>query len=135
MKLHDLTVGQRFTFTDKHRGKVFEVTGKGSSHIIEYKDIATGEYRNTISNRKTFRMEVELVTDNRTVILDDDDIGLLTFILLRAYNDTEPYAEYARSKINKLFLKITGSAGRRVVLPEGEPTLTEFPADRKGGVS
>lgn len=27
MKLHDLQVGQRFTFTDKHRGKVFEVVG------------------------------------------------------------------------------------------------------------
>ena len=28
MKLHDLQVGQRFTFTDKHRGNVFEVADK-----------------------------------------------------------------------------------------------------------
>ena len=46
MRLHDLSVGQRFTFIDKHRGKVFEVIKKenamfpnGRETFIIYHDV------------------------------------------------------------------------------------------------
>lgn len=115
LKLHDLTVGQRFTFSDKHRGKVFEVKC-ATSHRITFEDIATGEYRSTASNRKTFRMPVQLITDNRVVELTPHEAELLTQVLHSYYlNEID---EAMRAKINALHIKLTGSAGRRVVLPE-----------------
>jgi|GEM_PF-1285488 len=121
MKLHELQVGQRFTFTDKHRGKVFEVTGRLMT-IIEYKDVATGEIRRTNVDRKTFRMEVDLVTDNRVVELTPSDIEILKSSLVEAYLRA---CEVGRQStdgeaIDKVLIKITGSAGRRVVLPNNE---------------
>lgn len=115
LKLHDLTVGDRFTFTDKHRGKVFEVFGKGNDWV-HYKDVATGEFRITTANRKTFRMPVQLVTENRVVELTPAEIDKLQWILYAAYTSVD--SEEARSEINKMHIKLTGSAGRRVVLPE-----------------
>lgn len=115
MRLHDLQVGQRFTFTDKHRGKVFEVT-QSSSHIIEYKDIATGEYRNTISTRKTFRMDVELESNEKTFALNDDEIRMIISALHAAYLESSD--ENERSRINQLNLKLTGHPGRAADVPE-----------------
>lgn len=126
MKLHDLQVGQRFSFTDKHRGKVFEVTKvytvESSKHpaMIVFLDVATGEERTAPKNRKTFRMEVRLVTDNRVVELTETDVHLLTYILDDHYRylcETGA-SEWLKSEINKLYLKITGLPGRRVVLPD-----------------
>lgn len=121
MKLHNLTVGQRFTFSDKHRGKVFEVKC-ATAHRITFEDIATGEYRTTTDNRKTFRMEVIPVTENRLVEFTPDDIEILKSALVEAYLRS---CEVGRQStdgeaIDKVMIKITGSAGRRVVLPEGE---------------
>lgn len=110
MKLHDLQVGQRFTFSDKHRGKVFEVTAKQPRCIV-YMDTATNEYRQAFSHRKTFRMEVELVTENRVVELTPHEIDKLQWILYAAYTSVD--SEEARSEINKMHIKLTGSAGRR----------------------
>lgn len=117
MKLYDLQVGQRFSFIDKHRGKVFEVTGRLMT-IIEYKDIATSEIRSTHSERKTFRMDVRPVTDNRVVELTPHDIEKLQWILYAAYTSVD--SEEAMSEINAMHIKLTGLPGRRVVLPEGE---------------
>lgn len=117
MKLHDLTVGQRFTFTDKHRGKVFEVISKDRFSVI-YADVATGDDRMALSNRKTFRMSVQLVTTNRVVELTPHEVELLTQVLHSCY--LYEIDEAMKSKINALHIKLTGSAGRRVVLPEGE---------------
>jgi len=121
MKLHDLQVGQRFTFSDKHRGKVFEVTDRTQWHVL-YMDVATQQVRETYSNRETFRMEVDLVTDNRVVELTPEDIEILKSALVEYYLRA---CEVGRQStdgeaIDKLLIKITGSAGRRVVLPEGE---------------
>lgn len=110
MKLHDLQVGQRFTFTDKHRGKVFEVMWADSG-LITYKDVATNEYRHARSNRKTFRMPVRLVTENRVVELTPHEVDKLQWILYAAYTSVD--SEEARSEINKMHIKLTGSAGRR----------------------
>src|SRR5690606_15080643 len=112
MKLHDLQVGQRFTFTDKHRGKVFEVTAKTSPTAtrqgVQYKDVATGETRNTWSNRKTFRMEVELEqpADRFTA----DERKLLDEVFSTAYllECDEENREDMKSAITALHLKITG---------------------------
>lgn len=117
MKLHDLTVGDRFTFSDKHRGKVFEVT-LHEGHTIIYKDIATHEGRITRSNRKTFRMSVQIVTTNRVVELTPHEVDTLKSVLHSYYlNEID---EAMRAKINALHIKLTESAGRRVVRPEGE---------------
>ena len=110
-------MGQRFAFTDKHRGKVFEVKC-ATAHRITFEDIATGEYRSTHSERKTFRMPVQLITTNRVVELTPHEIDKLHWILYEAYTSVD--SEEARSEINALHIKLTGSAGRRVVLPEGE---------------
>lgn len=110
MKLHDLQVGQRFTFTDKHRGKVFEVTSKDRFSVV-YMDVATGEDRIALSNRKTFRMEVHLETENRLVELTPHDLEKLDWILYAAYTSVD--SEEARSEINAMHIKLTGSAGRR----------------------
>jgi hypothetical protein len=91
MKLHDLQVGQRFTFTDKHRGKVFEVTSKYRFSVV-YMDVATGQLRHTYANRKTFRTAYLLECD-------------------------EENREDRKSAITALHLKLTGLPGRRVVLP------------------
>lgn len=117
MRLHDLQVGQRFTFTDKHRGKVFEVKC-ATAHRITFEDIATGEYRSTASNRKTFRMPVQLVTTNRVVELTPHEVDKLQWILYAAYTSVD--SEEARSEINALHIKLTGSAGRRVVRPNND---------------
>ena len=120
LKLHDLTVGQRFTFSDKHRGKTFEVTSKDRFSVV-YMDVATGEDRMALSNRKTFRMEVELVTENRVVEFTQQEADMLADILHNYYkllcerNAPEP----VKSDINKLYLKLTDLPGRRVV-KEGE---------------
>src|SRR5690606_4134713 len=84
MKLHDLSVGQRFTFVDKHRGKAFEVTER-DEHWIRFSDVATRESRMTDSRRKTFRMEVELVTGNRVVELTQREQELLQHLLHQHY--------------------------------------------------
>lgn len=122
MKLHDLQVGQRFTFTDKHRGKVFEVTSKEAAigkmrAAIQYRDVATNEIRYAVSNRKTFRADVCPVTENRVVELTPHEVDMLQWILYGAYTESE--SEATRSEINKLSNKITGLPGRRVVLTEG----------------
>lgn len=120
MKLHDLQVGQRFSFTDKHRGKVFEVTSKDRFSVV-YMDVATEEDRIALSNRKTFRTEVELVTENRVVEFTKQEVDMLADILHNYYkllceqNAPEP----VKSNVNKLYLKITGLPGRRRILPEG----------------
>lgn len=116
MKLHDLQVGQRFTFTDKHRGKVFEIEWR-SPHMIWYKDIATGQRRYAYSNRKTFRMEVELEQPSDRFTADDRK--LLDEVFSTAYLlecDEENRAE-RKSAINALHGKLTGLPGRRRVLP------------------
>lgn len=113
MKLHDLQVGQRFSFTDKHRGKVFEVSGKLVT-IIQYMDVATGEMRTTHSNRKTFRKEVVLEQPEER--FTPEEKKLLDAVFSAAYLYTESAS--VRSDIDKLYLKITGLPGRRVVLPE-----------------
>lgn len=121
MKLHDLQVGQRFSFTDKHRGKVFEVYATNSQGIA-YIDVATKQKRATYPNRKTFRMEVELVTANRVVEFTQQEADMMADILHNYYkllcerNAPEP----VKSDINKLYLKLTGLPGRRTVLTEGE---------------
>lgn len=120
MKLHDLQVGQRFSFIGKHRGKVFCVTERGE-HWIRFSDVATSESRVTDSRRLTFRMEVELVTENRVVEFTQQETDMLADILHDYYkllceqNAPEP----VKSDINKLYLKITGLPGRRRILPEG----------------
>ena len=117
MRLHDLQVGQRFTFTDKHRGKVFEVTSKDRFSVV-YMDVATEEDRMALSNRKTFRADVRPVTDNRLVELTPHDLEKLDWILYAAYTSVD--SEEARSEINVMHIKLTGLHGRRVVLPEGD---------------
>src|SRR5690606_28466987 len=115
MKLHDLQVGQRFTFTDKHRGKVFEVTSKDRFSVV-YMDVATEEDRMVLSNRKTFRADVRPVTDNRLVELTPHDLEKLDWILYAAYTSVD--SEEARSEINAMHIKLTGLPGRRVDKPE-----------------
>lgn len=117
LKLHDLQVGQRFTFSDKHRGKVFEVISKDRFSVI-YADVATGDDRMALSNRKTFRMPVQLVTKNRVVELTPHEVDKLQWILYAAYTSVD--SEEARSEINKMHIKLTGSAGRRVVSPNND---------------
>lgn len=122
MKLHDLTVGQRFTFTDKHRGKVFEIMERGVNWI-RYFDVANKYSPHvTHSTRKTFRMSVQLVTDNRVVELTPREEAIIATALMLAIKisseDGEP--ESSRNEINKVYLKITGSAGRRVVRPNND---------------
>lgn len=118
MKLHDLQVGQRFTFTDKHRGKVFEVTAKTSPNAsrqgIHYKDVATGEVRDAWSHREMFRKEV--VLEQPEECFTPEEKKLLDAVFSAAYLYTESAS--VRSDIDKLYLKITGLPGRRVVLPE-----------------
>lgn len=119
MRLHDLTPGQRFSFRDKHRGKVFEITDKSPAGI-DYRDVATGQIRSTYSNREMFRKEVRLITENRAVDLTPDDIEILKSALVEAYLRS---CEVGRQStdgeaINKVMCKITGHPGRRVVLPE-----------------
>ncbi len=117
LRLHDLQIGHRFTFTDKHRGKVFEVTQRDTQSIF-YEDVATGDIRLAKSNRKTFRMSVELVTENRAIELTPHDIDKLHWILYAAYTSVD--SEEARSEINAMHIKLTGLPGRRVVLPDRE---------------
>ena len=121
MKLHDLQVGQRFTFIGKHRGKVFEVTSKDRFSVV-YMDVATGEDRMALSNRKTFRMEVMPVTETRLVELTPHEVDILKQVLHERYllMCETGYSEASKSEMNKLIIKITGLPGRRVVLPEGE---------------
>jgi hypothetical protein len=116
MKLHDLQVGQRFTFTDKHRGKVFEVTSKYRFSVV-YMDVATGQLRHTYANRKTFRMEVEL--EQPASQYTPDERKLLDEIFSTAYllECDEENREDRKSAITALHLKLTGLPGRRVVLP------------------
>ena len=125
MKLYELTVGQRFCFTDKHRGKVFEVieknnvrTPKGRETYIIYHDVI---HKNQViynKESKTFRMPVQLVTENRVIELTPHEVDTLKVVLHSHYlNEID---EAMKSKINALHIKLTGSAGRRVVLPEGE---------------
>lgn len=126
MRLHDLTVGQRFSFRDKHRGKVFEVTAKTSQSAsrkgIQYKDVATGEIRNAWSHREMFRKEVDLETDDRTIILTPHEVDMVTQVLHERYllMCEGGFSESSKTELDKLFCKITGHPGRRVVLPEGE---------------
>ena len=119
MKLYELSVGQRFTFTDKYRGKVFEVTER-DEHWIRFSDVATRESRVTDSRRKTFRMEVELEqpADRFTA----DERKLLDEVLSTAYllECDEENREESKSAINALHGKLTGLPGRRTVLTEGE---------------
>src|SRR5690606_535052 len=115
MKLYERQVGQRFTFIGKYRGKVFVVIGK-TNYTILYKDVATEEIRTTGSNRKTFRMEVELAPEEGvTRVLTKDEISLLNEVLALAIKisaeDGEP--EDRRNRINKLYLKINGLPERR----------------------
>src|SRR5690606_7217433 len=117
MRLHDLQVGQRFTFTDKHRGKVFEVTSKDRLSVV-YMDVATEEDRIALSNRKTFRMEVEL--EQPSARFTADERKLLDEVFSTAYLlecDEENRAE-RKSAINALHGKLTGLPGRRTVLTE-----------------
>lgn len=115
MKLHDLQVCQRFTFTDKTRGKVFRILDR-QPHVISFEDVATGDVRDVWSNRKTFRMEVRPITKNRLVELTPHEVDMLQWILYGAYTESE--SEATRSEINKLSNKITVLPRRRVVLPE-----------------
>lgn len=121
MKLHDLQPGQRFTFVDKHRGKVFEVTSKDRLSVV-YMDVATEEDRIALSNRKTFRMGVELVTENRLVELTPHEVDMLKQVLHERYllMCETGYSQESKTEINALLLKLTGLHGRRVVLPKGE---------------
>ena len=117
MKLHDLQVGQRLTFTDKHRGEVFEVTSKDRLSVV-YMDVSTEEDRIALSNRKTFRMEVEL--EQPADRFTPDERKLLDEVFSTAYllECDEENREERKSAITALHLKITGLPGRRVVLPE-----------------
>jgi hypothetical protein len=119
MKLHDLQVGQRFTFTDKHRGKVFEVI-RSDTRIVVYRDVATNEFRHAYSNREMFRKEVMPITDNRLVELTPHEVDMLKQVLHERYllMCETGYSEASKSEMNKLIIKITGLPGRRVVLPE-----------------
>lgn len=115
MKLHDLTVGQRFSFSDKHRGKVFEVAARENKWVL-YIDVATQERRIATSNREMFRKEVIPVTENRVVELTPHETEILSDLLEDAYFGAESQSE--RNELNRIHIKLTGSAGRRVVLPE-----------------
>lgn len=115
MRLHDLQVGQRFTFTNKHRGKVFEVTQR-APRAVHYTDTATGDERMATDSAKAFCMDVELATSNRVVELTQHEIDMLQWILHGA--STEAESKLTRSDINKLYNKLTGLAGWRVDKPE-----------------
>ena len=121
MKLHDLQVGQRFTFTDKHRGKVFEVTHTDSFRAA-FIDVATKQLRYAWASGKTFRMDVELETTNRAVELTPADIEILKSALVEAYLRACEIGKQSTDgeEINALLLKLTGLPGRRTVLTEGE---------------
>ncbi len=128
MRLHDLQVGQRFSFIGKHRGEVFEVvekknvrTPKGRETYIIYHDVIHKNQVISHKESKTFRMGVELVTENRVVEFTKQEVDMLADILHNYYkllceqNAPEP----VKSNVNKLYLKITGLPGRRRILPEG----------------
>ena len=117
MRLHDLTVGQRFEFVRKHHGKTFEVTGKDRFSVV-YMDVATGEDRMALSNRKTFRMDVIPVTEDKLVSQTQQEVEMLSSILYDAYTEAESEAE--RSDINQLHAKITGRPARERDGLEGE---------------
>jgi hypothetical protein len=115
MRLHDLQVGQRFTFIGKHRGKVFEIKAT-TSNWVAFEDIATGQLRHTYANRKTFRMEVEL--EQPADRFTPDERKLLDEIFSTAYllECDEENREDRKSAITALHGKITGLPGRRTVL-------------------
>lgn len=118
MKLHDLTVGQRFSFIGKHRGKVFEVIDKrgfGLLPFVQYKDVADQKERTAWSDGKTFRFDVELITSNRVVELTPNQVDKLHWILYVAYTAVE--TQEARNEINELHILLTGVEGRRVIKP------------------
>lgn len=116
MRLHDLQVGQRFTFTDKHLGKVFEVTQR-APRAVHYSDTAMGCERMATDSSKAFRMEVELEQPEQW--LTPDERKLLDEVFSIAYQvecDEENRAE-RKSAINALHSKLTCHPGR---MPEGE---------------
>ncbi len=116
MRLHDLQVGQRFTFTDKHRGKVFEVAHTDSFRAA-FIDVATKQLRYAWASGKTFRMEVEL--EERTVTISDQESMEIAQIVRERYlmMCETGYSEEAKSRVNQLYCKLTGHPGR---MPEGE---------------
>lgn len=120
MRLHDLQVGQRFSFTGKHRGKVFEVSERRSKGSITFKDVATNQERSTNETRKTFRMDVEL--EERTVTITDQESRELSQIVHERYlmMCVTGYSEEAKSIVNELYCKLTGLPVRRRILPKGE---------------
>ncbi len=122
MKLHDLTVGHRFSFIGKHRGKVFEVVGlpDGNSMLggILFQSMDDAWLHQVPKGSKLWDSEVELHGVDRTVTLTPNDIEKLDWIFYTAY--TSVYSEVVRSMINEMHSKLTGLPGRRTVLTEGE---------------
>src|SRR5690606_18576487 len=119
MKLYELSVGQRYTFVDKHRGEVFEVTQR-APRAVHYTDTETGDERMATDSAKAFRMEVEL--EQPADRFTPDERKLLDEIFSTAYLlecDEENRAE-RKSAINALHGKLTRLPGRRTVLTEGE---------------
>lgn len=84
-------------------------------------DLATGEYRQTYHNREMFRKEVILESsEGKILILTPDDIEVFTRIVQVAMqiSSEEGEPESNRSRINELYLKITGRTGRKIDLPD-----------------
>lgn len=119
MRLYELSVGHRFSFTDKQRGKVFEVTQR-APRAVHYTDTATGDERMATDSAKAFRMEVELVTANRVVEFTPQEAFELAGIIYDRYilMCEEGYSEISKSHVNKLYVKLTGLPVRRVDKPE-----------------
>ncbi|WP_257657687.1 hypothetical protein [Parapedobacter lycopersici] len=115
MKLYELSIGQRFTFVGKYRGRIFEVIVR-QQHLIIYQDTATGEKKHTWSNRVMFRSDVWIESNEKAFALNDDEIRMIISALYTAYLESSD--ENERSRINQLNLKLTGHPGRIVDVPE-----------------
>lgn len=111
MKLHDLQVGQRFTFVDKHRCKTFEVTQR-APRAVHYTDTATGDERMAPDSVKAFRMDVEI--EQPADRFTPDERKLLDEIFSTVYllECDEENREDRKSAITALHLKITGPPGQ-----------------------
>lgn len=107
MKLYELQIGDRFEFADKNHGRVFEVTAK-ETHLIGYRELATGQDRQTTSIRKTFRMDVILSTPD-DLKLSRPEFDLLLECLTSHYEyccEQGEQVQYSKgADINALFAK------------------------------
>lgn len=107
MKLYELQVGQRFEFEDKLPGITFEII-KREPREITYMDVSTGESRTAKKGLKMFRKDVDLVTKEKTITLNDGELSLLHELLHEAYqlSSERGEPEHRRTSINGIFKKI-----------------------------